>query len=198
MSGAVFPPCWLSGLRHPSTGAYRLLGGPGLGAYDPGKMSGFSESSCRWHSDISATGVHIPKVSYSLPPPSQKTLQDQQVGLAQAPMKSLLLLWVLVCVRPWVHPPWVEFFTPVLWSSCTQAPLAFKAKYSGGSSSWCQTRRLGSLIWGSEFSLLWENFCDIIVLQFVGHPPWWYGIWLYCEYAPSYCLLEVSSLCLWM
>ena len=37
---------------------------------------------------------------------------------------------------------------------------------------------------GSELSLLWENFCDIIILQFVGHPPGWYGIWLYCECAP--------------
>ena len=30
MGGAVFRLCWLFGLRRPSTGAYRLLGGPGL------------------------------------------------------------------------------------------------------------------------------------------------------------------------
>ena len=24
---------------------------------------------------------------------------------------------------------------------------------------------------GSELSLFWENFCDIIILQFVGHSP---------------------------
>ena len=71
-------------------------------------------------------------------------------------------------MRPCVHPPRVEFlFSPVLWSSCNQAPLAFKTKCSGGSSSWCQTPRLGSLTWGSELSLLWENFCDIINFQFV-------------------------------
>ena len=44
-------------------------------------------------------------------------------------------------------------------------------EFLGGPSSHCQTSRLGSLIWGSELSLLWENFCDIIVLWFVGCPP---------------------------
>ena len=51
-----------------------------------------------------------------------------------------------------------------------QAPLAFKARWSGGSSSWYLTFRLGSLAWDSELSLLWENFCDIIILQFAGCP----------------------------
>lgn len=32
----------------------------------------------------------------------------------------------------------------------------------------CQTPRLGSLAWGSELSLLWENLCSIISFQFVG------------------------------
>ena len=45
---------------------------------------------------------------------------------------------------------------PILWNFCNQAMLAFNAKCSGGLSSWCQTPRLGSLMWGSEFSLLWE------------------------------------------
>ena len=27
------------------------------------------------------------------------------------------------------------------------------------------------MTWGSELTLPWENFCDIIILQFVGHPP---------------------------
>lgn len=34
----------------------------------------------------------------------------------------------------------------------------------------------GSLLLGLELSLLWENFHNIIVLQFVGHPPEGYGI----------------------
>ena len=33
----------------------------------------------------------------------------------------------------------------------------------------------GGLTWGSELSLMWENLCSVIILQFVGHPPW--GVW---------------------
>ena len=43
------------------------------------------------------TSVHVPWVSYSCPQSSQETLQDQQVGLAQAPMKSLLFPWASAC-----------------------------------------------------------------------------------------------------
>lgn len=57
------------------------------------------------------------------------------------------------------------------WSTRDQAVLVFKAEYSGGFSSWCQTSRLGSLTWASETTLLWGNLCDIIIFQFVGHPP---------------------------
>ena len=45
-------------------------------------------------------------------------------------------------------------FPPLLWNSCNQTPLAFKARFSGGSDSYCQTLRLGSLTLGSELSLL--------------------------------------------
>ena len=86
------------------------------------------------------------------------------------------LPWVPVHMKPCVHTPRVESLFPlVLCSSCTQALLAFKAKCSGSSSSQCQTSRLGSLTWGSEVSLLWENLCDTIIFQFVGHPPGGYG-----------------------
>ena len=43
---------------------------------------------------------------------------------------------------------------PVLWSSCTQAPLAFNARCSRGSFSQCQIPTRESLMWGSELSLL--------------------------------------------
>ena len=76
-------------------------------------------------------------------------------------------------------------------------PLAFQAKFSGGSSSRRQTPRLRSLTWGSELSLQWENFCGIIVFQFVGHPPDGYEIWFYCDFAPPTTLLWLL-LCLWM
>ena len=43
MGGAVFPSCWLVGLGHPSTGAYRLLDGVRSWCQN----GGFSESLCR-------------------------------------------------------------------------------------------------------------------------------------------------------
>ena len=55
-------------------------------------------------------------------------------------------------------------------------PLAFIARLSGVSSLYCHTPRLGSPTWGSELSLLWENFCGIISFQFLGSPPGVCGI----------------------
>ena len=108
------------------------------------------------------------------------------------------LFCVPVYVKPYVHPPSVEsLFPPVLWSSCTRALLAFKAKCSGGSSSRGQTLRLGSLTWGSGLSLLCENLCNIIIFQFVGPPSGGYTIWLCRESAPPTILLWLL-LCLWM
>ena len=46
--------------------------------------------------NIPATSVYVPWVSHSCPLPPQETLQDQQVGLAQASMTLLLLPLVLV------------------------------------------------------------------------------------------------------
>ena len=43
---------------------------------------------------------------------------------------------------------------PILWNSCNQTLKTFKARFSGGSSSCCQTPRLGDLMWDSELSLL--------------------------------------------
>ena len=45
-------------------------------------------------------------------------------------------------------------FPPVLWSSCTQGPLAFSAKCSRGSFSQCQIPTCEGLMRGSELSLL--------------------------------------------
>ena len=128
-----------------------------------------------------------PTVSHSLTLPQLETLQNTQVSLIQAPMTSLILPWVLVSTRPCVHSPRVEFlFPPVLRSSCTQPLLAFKARCSRGPSPQCQTPRVGSLIWGSELSLLWENFCDTIVIQFMGCPP---GELIILQVCPSFCLI---------
>ena len=92
---------------------------------------------------------------------------------------------VLVYMCPCACSPRVEFlFPPVLCNFFYQTPLVFKARFSGVSSSCCQTPRLGSLKWGSEISLQWENFCSIIVFQFVGHPPVGHEIWFYCYCTP--------------
>ena len=45
-----------------------------------------------------------PWVSSSLSSPLWETLQNQQVGLAQASIKLLLLPWVPMCLRLCVHP----------------------------------------------------------------------------------------------
>ena len=54
-------------------------------------------------------------------------------------------------------------WTQDLWNSCDQTSLTFKARFSEGSSSHCQTPRLVSLTWGLEHLLLWENFWGIII-----------------------------------
>ena len=92
----------------------------------------------------------------------------------------------LLCVCP---PRVDSLFPPVLVKSCNQIPLAFQVWFSRNSSSRCQTPRLGSLMWGSEPSLQWVDFCGISVLQFVSDPPSSYGIWFYCG-----CTLPTVSL----
>ena len=166
MSGAVFPPCWLFGLRHPSAGAYRLLGGARSWDQRP-KMSGWSQSAHRsllclppaFMTPERATAIcHLLRDTLRLAgrsgPCSSGVTASAQGSSA---------------CKTYVHPPRVKsLFPPVLWSSCNQALLAFKAKCSVDSSSLCWIPRLGQLVWGSELSLLWENFCNIINLQFVG------------------------------
>ena len=62
------------------------------------------------------------------------------------------LVHVKVCVRLLrMGSP----FPPVLWSSCTQAPLAFSARCSRGSFSQCQIPACEGLMGGSELSLLY-------------------------------------------
>ena len=75
-----------------------------------------------------------------------------------------------------------SLFLPALRSSCTQAPLAFKAKCSGSSppdTRYPTTTRLGNLMWGLKLSLLWENLCNIVIFQFVSCPPSRDGICVY-------------------
>ena len=71
-------------------------------------------------------------------------LEAQAVGWSQKwqPPGELTLMnipWVLCRQGPWPHSE--PQLSPVLWSSSTQALLAFNATCSGGSSCWCQTPR---------------------------------------------------------
>ena len=88
-------------------------------------------------------------------------------------------------------------FSPILWKSCNQIPLAFKVRFSGNSFSCCQTLTLGSLTWGSESSLQWEKFCDIIDFQFVSSPPGDYVILFYHDCTPPTISLQLLH-CLWI
>ena len=64
------------------------------------------------------------------------------------------LPWVPVHMKPGVHPPRVEsLFPPVLWSSCTQVPLAFKAKSSDAPPN---ARPSG---WGAWCGAQYSHFC---------------------------------------
>ena len=61
-------------------------------------------------------------------------------------------------------------------------------------SSWCRTPGLGNLRWDSELLLLWENLCNIIILQFVNYPLGWgggYGTSLYHKSDPLTHLIVV-------
>jgi len=59
-----------------------------------------------------------------------------------------------------------ESVSLVLWKLCYPIPLAFK--FPWGSQSLCWIPRLGNLLWALELLQQYENFLDIIVLQFVG------------------------------
>ena len=190
MGGAVFPPRWLFGLRCPSTGAYRLLGGA-RSWWENGRLP---ESSCQWELPRTTTAsVFVPAVSHT--PPSQETLQYQQVGLAQTLTRSLLFSLGPSHTRPCVCPLRVEFVSSSPVEFLWQTPVAFKARFSGGSSSHCQTPRLGSLMWVSELSLLWLNFCDnyFPVCGLPTGPVW---DLILSQLHPFYHLLV--ALCLWM
>ena len=104
---------------------------------------------------------------------------------------------LLFSLAPGMHETLCALFKSGVSVCHSQTPLAFQARFSGGSSSCCLTPRLGSLTWGPGVLLLWENFCGIIIFQFVVCPPGGYGICFYRDCAPPIVLLWLL-LCLWM
>lgn len=131
----------------------------------------------------------------STPHLPRRPFLNQQVGLAKAPVESLLCprsqgTWDLVCPpRSGVCAP-----PPVLSSLYTQALLTFKARCSGGFSFQGQTPRLRSMTWGSGLSFLWGN--SAIFSSLWVPPPREVGVWLYCESVPP-AISFWHFLCFW-
>ena len=190
MGGAEFPPCWLFGLRQPAlepTGSLVGLtvesGRAHTKEYFPELL--LPESLCPWWATAAPA-------SSGDPPTLAGRSGSVSCGVT-APSPCILVHMPLhVC------PPIVaSLFPQVPLKSCNQILLAFKVWFSGNSSSRFQTPRLGNLMWGSEPSLQWVDFCGIIFLQFVSHPPSSYGIWFNCDCAPPTVSLQLL-LCPWM
>ena len=194
MGGPVFPPCWLFGLRCPSTGEVQAVWWYQVSVPKWQPLGELTLMGIPWGICHQCPCLHSEP---QLTPTSPGDPPRPTGGSGPGSYGVTALPWVPVHMKPCVHPPRVEsLFPPILWSSCTQALLAFKAKCSGGSSFWCQMPSLGSLTWGLELSLLRENLCNIIIFHFVGRPPNGYGIWLYQESAPP--TISLWLLCLWV
>ena len=121
------PTLLLFFLRHPISRAFRLLNG----AQSQCQSVDLWESSCWWifagfifyQQCPCPTNLHLP---------GNLTGPTGRCGLGSSDVTALS--WVPAHVKPCVHPPIVEsLFLQVLWSSYTQAQLAFKAKCSGDS-----------------------------------------------------------------
>ena len=126
----------------------------------------------------------------------QETLQDLPVGLAQASIKFLLPPWV-----PAQDVLCVPYKSGISVSSDPEGLMQLSTadlQMLSGLIFWCQTPRPGSLMWGSELLLLWDNLCTIIILQFVGHL--WGKVeemkFDYIESPPLLLLLNASFVCL--
>ena len=85
---------------------------------------------------MAAMNIYIPRRS----PSCLLLLQDQQVGLTQAPFILLLLPRSPICNPHWPSKP------DVLGLICTGVQ--------------CRTPRLGSSMWGLDLLLLGENLCN--------------------------------------
>ena len=103
-------------------------------------------------------------------------------------------LWVFVCTKVSLCPPRRVSGSPSpvdimksCWSSRSDS-LGITSPFVGfpGWEAWCGVQNLHTV----------GKFFGVIVLQFVGHPPSWYGIWFYCDCAPPTILVQLL-LCLW-
>ena len=103
--------------------------------------------------------VLVPTVNHNCPPTSAGDPPILAGTLGPVSFEVITFFpWIFIYLRSCAHPPRVGFlFPPVLWNSCHQTLMNFKPRFSGDSYFHCQSHRLGSLMWGSELSVLWEN-----------------------------------------
>ena len=167
-------PHWLFVLSLPSTGAYWLLGGAGLGEkrQPPGGFTpmSFTQSYCYQ--------CLCPCSEPQLPPPTSAGHLPILAGRSGTGFYEITALfpvsWCtqdLVCaLQEW------SFSVP----QCCGIPvikLHWPSKPDSlGSSPPIVRPPEVSLTCGSELLLLWENLWDIIIFQFLGCPPSGYGI----------------------
>ena len=143
---------------------------------------------------MAAASVYVPSVSTGCLWSLWEALQDQLVGLTQAPFKLLLLPWVLEGVRCLECTLRMESVFHSLPSSPNANRAAFKVRRFRGLSSQCRTPMLGRLMWGSDHSLFGGNFRNCNYLPICGSPTCGYESWLYCNSAPPTHLVVVPSL----
>ena len=105
---------------------------------------------------------------------------------------------ILVHARICALLEWRLCFPWPCWDPIIKSHWASKVRFTGGSHSFCQIPRLGSLKWGSEPSQQWDNFLGIIILQIVNRLPGRYWICPLSCFWSSYHLFFWLLLHLWM
>ena len=191
MDGAWFSYCWLFGLSHPSTGAsescwVRQVSVPKWWPVEELTLRNIPWCLCH--------NCPFPHCGHSQLSPLLKPTGRSGLGSYEVTALPCISMHVKPCVE--FHTR-VEFYFPSSIEFLQSNPASLQIKCSGGSSHWCQTSRLGTLMWDSEISLLWENLCHRIIFQFLCHPANKYGIWLYHRSFPPTISLWLL-LCFWL
>ena len=137
-----------------------------------------------------------PAATNSEPQPSATFPEDRPrpVGLIQILMESLLF--------PGTHCTWKPVCAFQMWSLCFPQSCGVPVlrlhwpsmpNVPGAPPPSARLPRLGNLTWGSELSLLWESFCDIVIFQSVHHQ-WCMGMLILWKHPSEH--LDVTSLSL--
>ena len=82
--------------------------------------------------EMASASIYVPRGNFHCLLLLQEALQDQQMGMTQAPFKLLPLPWVLEHVKFCMHSFTVEsLFSTALWLAAIHTPLAFKVNHLG-------------------------------------------------------------------